>query len=324
MTSTQPTTLKLSDGLFRILSLDGGGAKGFYTLGILDQIERNSGRPICESFDLIFGTSTGAIVATLLARGDSVTEALEIYRKHVPTIMSPARFTTRTQALRKLAIAVFGGTEITDLRTRLGIVATNWKDERPFIFKLAVDQAHGSTGSFDPFFGCSVADAIVASCSAYPFFDVHTVTKSNGDQVDLADGGFCANNPTLYAIADATMALQQSVGNLRVVSLGVGSYPEPSIFKRAGRVLGGWVLLRHVLNSGFIQKILATNTTSMDTLRSILFKNVATIRIHDAFVEPALATDMLEHDLNKLNRLVQKGRLSYEANEPALRSFLNY
>lgn len=209
-------------------------------------------------------------------------------------------------------------------RTLIGIVATNWKDERPLIFKTSRSQAHGSKGSFEPFFGCSVADAIVAFGSAYPFFDIHTITKSSGDRLALADGGLCANNPTLYAIADATLALQQKPGNLRVVSLGVGSYPEPSIFKKAGRVLGGWVLLRHVLNSGFIQKILATNTTSMDTLRNILFKDVPTIRIHEAFVEPALATDLLEHDLNKLNRLVQKGRLSYEANESALKAFLSY
>jgi len=29
---------------FRILALDGGGAKGFYTLGLLDEIERNMGQ----------------------------------------------------------------------------------------------------------------------------------------------------------------------------------------------------------------------------------------------------------------------------------------
>jgi predicted acylesterase/phospholipase RssA len=45
----------------RILSLDGGGAKGFYTLGALKEIEAIVGRPLCECFDLIFGTSTGGI-----------------------------------------------------------------------------------------------------------------------------------------------------------------------------------------------------------------------------------------------------------------------
>jgi patatin-like phospholipase/acyl hydrolase len=43
----------------RILSLDGGGAKGFYTLGVLREIEGMLGSRLHERFDLIFGTSTG-------------------------------------------------------------------------------------------------------------------------------------------------------------------------------------------------------------------------------------------------------------------------
>ena len=34
------------------------------------------------------------------------------------------------------------------------------------------------------------------------------VTTDKGDVVELIDGGYCANNPTLYAIADAIMALK--------------------------------------------------------------------------------------------------------------------
>lgn len=49
--------------LFRVLSLDGGGAKGFYTLGILREIEALIQCPLHERFDLIFGTSTGSIVS---------------------------------------------------------------------------------------------------------------------------------------------------------------------------------------------------------------------------------------------------------------------
>jgi len=309
--------------LYRILSLDGGGAKGFYTLGILDEIERNSGRRIHESFDLLFGTSTGAIITALLARGESVAEILRLYSAHVPAVMRPGNATERSLALRKLAHDIFADTKVADFKTAIGIVATNWKDERPLVFKASVEQAHGSKGSFVPFFGCPVADAVIASCSATPFFSTHTVTKSNGDAVELADGGFCANNPTLYAIADAILALKIEAANLRVVSLGVGSYPEPTFWKKIGRVRGGWPLLRHGFNSDFLQKILGTNTCSMEVLRSILFKNVPTIRVSDAFVEPAMATDLLEHDLSKLNRLIQKGRLSYAQNEAKILEFLN-
>jgi hypothetical protein len=308
---------------FRILSLDGGGAKGFYTLGILDELEKNIGKPLHDSFDLIFGTSTGSIIAALLARGDRVENVINLYRDHVPAIMKPETQSGRTAALRRLASAVFADTKIENFKTAVGIVATNWRDERPLIFKASVGQAHGSMGSFVPFFGCSVADAVIASCSACPFFETHTITKSNGDRVELADGGFCANNPTLYAIADATLALKRSHQDLRVVSLGVGSYPEPHFLKKVGRIRGGWNLIKHGLNSDFLQKILAVNTSSMDVLRNILFKDVPTIRISDTYVEPTMATDLLEHDLNKLNRLVQKGRLSFAAHETKLKAFLN-
>jgi patatin-like phospholipase/acyl hydrolase len=49
-----------------ILSLDGGGAKGFYTLGVLKGIEGTLGAPLHEHFDLVYGTSTGSIIAALI------------------------------------------------------------------------------------------------------------------------------------------------------------------------------------------------------------------------------------------------------------------
>ena len=69
--------MRENNGICRILALDGGGAKGFYTLGVLNQLEALLGKgPLCERFDLIFGTSTGAIIAALLGLGKSVAEIL--------------------------------------------------------------------------------------------------------------------------------------------------------------------------------------------------------------------------------------------------------
>lgn len=319
----QPAVAPLQVPSFRILSLDGGGAKGFYTIGVLEEIEKMTGQPIHQSFELIFGTSTGSIIAALLARGDSVPQIKALYEQHVPAIMKARNNSSRTAALHRLARVVFGEQKADVFKTKIGIVATNWKEESPMIFKTSIQQAHGAKGSFEPFFGVSVADAVIASCSAYPFFNRHTVKKGNGDIVEVGDGGFCANNPTLYAIADATLALEQAQKDLRVVSIGVGSYPEPSIMKKAGRIFGNLSLLRLIPASDFMQKILGTNTNSMDVLRKILFgKTAPTIRISDAFVEPEMATDLLEHDLTKLNRLIQKGRISFRAHEEKLKEFL--
>ena len=61
-----------NDNICRVLALDGGGAKGFYTLGVLKEIEAMLGCPLYKRFDLVFGTSTGAIIAALIALGYEV------------------------------------------------------------------------------------------------------------------------------------------------------------------------------------------------------------------------------------------------------------
>ena len=44
------------------------GAKGFYSLGVIREIEALVGCRLYEKFDLIFGTSTGGNIAALSAR----------------------------------------------------------------------------------------------------------------------------------------------------------------------------------------------------------------------------------------------------------------
>lgn len=78
------------------------------------------------------------------------------------------------------------------------------------IFKGYKAQAHGRKDTFVPGFGCTIADAVRASCSAYPYFQKCTIKTSTGNEIELIDGGYCANNPTLYAIADAVRALRKS------------------------------------------------------------------------------------------------------------------
>jgi hypothetical protein len=75
-------------GPHRVLALDGGGIRGLITLPVLVRLEtllrRALGRGddfrLCDFFDCIGGTSTGAIIATGLARGLSARELLEFYR----------------------------------------------------------------------------------------------------------------------------------------------------------------------------------------------------------------------------------------------------
>jgi uncharacterized protein len=91
---------------FRVLTLDGGGAKGFYTLGVLKEVEALVGSRLHERFDLIFGTSTGAIIAALLCLGKSVDEIEALYRANVVGVMRSRMPWSKSQALSRLAHAV--------------------------------------------------------------------------------------------------------------------------------------------------------------------------------------------------------------------------
>lgn len=302
---------------FRILSLDGGGAKGFYTLGVLREIEGQAGKPLHELFDLIFGTSTGAIIASLLALGRSVDDIHALYKDHVVKIMKRKSAAEKTAALKDLARNVYADCGFDAVRTGIGIVATRWDLERPMIFKADPGQAHGRKATFVPGFGVPIGDVVIASCSAYPFFERKTVTTANGDRIELADGGYCANNPTLYALADALSALQQPRTALRVVSVGVGVYPTPKPAFLSKMWLAGYLESVQLL-----QKTLEINTQSMDQLRRVLYHDVQTIRISETFEKPEMATDLFEHDLDKLNLLRQRGVESFAKHEAALAQLL--
>ncbi len=297
----------------RVLALDGGGAKGFYTLGVLDELEALlGGEPLASQFDLIFGTSTGAIIAALLGLGHSVDDIHTLYKTHVPTVMGMKSRRSRTRALHSLAATVFGERDFGDIKTGVGIVAAKWDMHTPMIFKSDPAQAHGMKPRFVPGFGVKLRDAVRASCSAYPFFERTIVTTSREDVVELIDGGYCANNPTLYAIADAAEALKAPRASIRVVSVGVGVYPEPDrgVAARVARQL--WPIQ-------LLQKTLEINTQSMDQLRRVLFADVPTVRIDETFTQPELATDLLESDLRKLNLLRRCGRQSFAHREREIR-----
>lgn len=305
----------MASGVCRILSLDGGGAMGLYSLGVLREVEAMLPQSMPDTFDLIFGTSTGSIIAALLSIGKSVEEIRGLYSEHVPTIMRAKNAARRSARLREVGELVLGDTGFDAVKTGLGIVTTKWQLETPMIFKSRLTQAHGRRATFVPGFGCRLADAVEASCSAYPFFKRKTVTTSAGDSVELFDGGFIANNPTLYALADATAALGYAPGDCRVLSVGCGHYPEPRypFLERMKRRFWLSQLLRKTLN---------VNTMSMDQLRLLLFKDVQTVRVSDAFDKPEMATDMFEHDPAKLNLLRQQGAQSFARREDDIRALL--
>src|SRR5262245_8196739 len=104
----------------KMLALDGGGIRGVLTLSILKAIETQLKQPLCQYFDYIAGTSTGAIIATGLARGMSVDELITFYTNTGTAMFQRTRFLERFNSLyrngplQQQLKQVFG--ETTDLK----------------------------------------------------------------------------------------------------------------------------------------------------------------------------------------------------------------
>lgn len=63
----------------RVLCLDGGGIRGMVLIQMLAEMEKILGKPIIECFDLVAGTSTGGILALVLANGKSMPDCRCLY-----------------------------------------------------------------------------------------------------------------------------------------------------------------------------------------------------------------------------------------------------
>ena len=302
---------------FRILSLDGGGAKGVYTLGILKEVEALSGNSLCEEFDLIYGTSTGSIIAASLALGRTVDQVTTAYFDLIPEVMQHKTKGARTASLKNCAQRILGDKKFDAFLTDVGIVTIHYNEARPMIFKSSVKQVHGRHSTFQPGYGCTIADAVIASSAAFPFFERAKLVTQNQGTPELIDGGFVANNPTLLAIADAIKAYGIDKKNIKVLSLGTGIFkaPQPKLFYR---------VLFSISFAQLALKVLDANTRTIEQLRLILFPDVPCVRINEAFPQQEFETDLLESDLDKLRKLNALGRESFAKYEQPLKTMFGW
>tara|TARA_R110001606_G_scaffold19204_1_gene70885 strand:- start:2567 stop:3493 length:927 start_codon:yes stop_codon:yes gene_type:complete len=298
-----------------ILVLDGGGSKGVYTIGVLKELELRLGSPLCEHFGLIFGTSTGSIIAALIALGYEIPKIEELYLTLIPNIMTKSSKSGRSKALKEEADKIFGSLKFDAFKTNIGIVALNFETQMPLVFKTDIQQAHGMKQSFKPGFDCTIETALRCSSAAYPFFEKMNIKTENHGEIEVVDGGFIANNSTLFSMIDAYKALNFKESEISLLNIGVGQYIEKSsgIKHKILKMFGIY---------NFVEKVLTANTNSNTIIAKLLFPNLNMLRISDSFPEPKNGTNMLESDIKKLNKMIQLGRTSYAKHEKEIEKLL--
>ena len=151
---TEPITNKGKK--FKILSIDGGGIRGVASSVILQEFEKKSGKPISELFDLVVGTSTGALLGGILSLPDehnktkpmiTAEEATKVYVELGPKIFERSLWRNiktlwgllepyypsldKHNALLKYV----KGLKITDLLTNIVIPAFDTTEGAPYFFK---------------------------------------------------------------------------------------------------------------------------------------------------------------------------------------------
>lgn len=204
---------------FFILSFDGGGIRGAFAARIMEHIQKSNNL----QFDLICGTSTGAILASAYAYKLDFTHMVQLYKQAASTIFKK-RFFLGPPLLQKAVVSpydsnrlqavlrsVFGHTKFKDIKIPLLITATNIEHSTPFIFKSYNKQ-------FD---NILLYKAISASCAAPTYFD-----PVNIDNNLLADGGLCINNPSCYALGEAIEYFNINTKDIYVLSIGSGHFTK--------------------------------------------------------------------------------------------------
>lgn len=223
--------------MIKILSIDGGGIRGIIPAMLLAEIEKRTSRTTVELFDLIAGTSTGGILALGLNKPDldyqgkpkySAQKLVDLYEKEGTKIFrsdlleglwTDAGRTLHPkypfEGLEEFLDIYFGDTYLSESLKDVLITSYDLERRRPQIFLSSQAKKRDSEDFLMKLVGR-------ATSAAPTYFEPLKLNKPNSsDYYALVDGGVYANNPTLYAYAEAKR-VHKDVNDFLLVSLGTG------------------------------------------------------------------------------------------------------
>lgn len=270
---TLAETLGLRPRPFRILTLDGGGIRGIIPVVWLERLELHTGGPVHAHFDLIAGTSVGAILGCAFAMGMGAAEARAMWidSAHV-AFAKPANLSehARRLAARAGLMAKYDSAGLEALLRSIFRDLRMGDLSRPTLalsYDLAALRVQVFSSAREEHKRLFVWEVCRASTAAPLFWDAHLMTVDDtGVRHPLADGGVTANNPVLVAISEAVREHHgeraRSLENVVVASFGTGAPPEGQT--KAPRTIFG--------HGSVILQALMTGATGTDhvTARSLL------------------------------------------------------
>lgn len=233
----------------RILSIDGGGLRGVAAIAFLERLERRLhgeyGRAVAlhEHFDLIGGSSTGAIIATSLALGHPLEQVKDHYFRLAPNVFR--RVWNRipfihaifsAEALQREFLNIVGERTLDtpDLKTGLAIIAKRVDTGSVWFLTNSPNAPYWGDPADGSYIGnrhYSLANIVRASTAAPHFFDPHLLEIVKGQPPGLfVDGGVSPYaDPSLALLMIATIPAYgfgwpTGADRLEITSIGTGSY----------------------------------------------------------------------------------------------------
>ncbi|GER30854.1 patatin-like protein [Striga asiatica] len=244
-----------------VLSIDGGGIRGIipgtilaYLESKLQELDGPNAR-IADYFDVIAGTSTGGLIATMItAPGMDNRPIRDNFVLRLTNLIGGPKYDGKY--LKSLVQGLLGNLTMSQTLTNLVIPSFDIKRLQPVIFTTKDGKSVVSKNA-------RLSDVCLGTSAAPTFLPPHYFEiRDGGGQVrtfDLIDGGVAANNPTLVALTH--ISKQILVGDLElegmqpmdsermlVLSLGTGVAKEEQ--KYSAREAARWGSLSWIFNGG--------------------------------------------------------------------------
>ncbi|MGE5372368.1 MAG: patatin-like phospholipase family protein [Solirubrobacterales bacterium] len=241
-------------GTVRILSIDGGGVRGILPAMMINELETRTGKPAAQLFDLIVGTSTGAMLALGLTKPGnggrpqySARDLVGLYEKESSKIF-PRSFWHRVETagglieekypadgLEAVLDKYFGSAKLSDALTGVMVTAYEIEGRKPWFFRSR-NALDSKKRAWD--FPMKLVARAATAAPTY-FEPVRVDSFSRGEHAALIDGGVFANNPAMCAYVEAK-AIFPDADRIVMVSLGTGEMVRPIPFDAAAK----WGLLQ--------------------------------------------------------------------------------
>lgn len=234
----------------KILALDGGGIRGMMTVEILAAIERllRDAQPpakrdsfvLADFFDLVAGTSTGAILAACIAMGMPISKIREFYKNSGADMFDKAsllkkwKYKYSDEGLANKLKQEFGADTTLGsdkLRAMLMMVMRNATTDSPWPIWNNPKAKYNDRSRPNCNLHLPLWQLVRASTAAPVFFPPEVVTVGK-DEFVFVDGGITTyNNPSFQAFIMATTEPYQvnwATGEDRmlIVSIGTGTNPN--------------------------------------------------------------------------------------------------